>query len=106
MKTSRAALLFLICSCRVWMCAQIIPKSDVTHDLWRVGGEKMKLYDANAGLIQKRAITPSDNAKLAMPIVAKRFNARAFSVELDQVRYQWHQIDDRFRCQSRHRGGT
>src|ERR1700692_3212524 len=106
MKLARAALFLLIRAGRVRMRAQIVSESDVTFDLWRIRVEKMELYDARAGLIGKRAVAPSRDATLAVPIVAGRLDAPTFPVEVRQVRYQRHQIDDRLGSQSRHRRRT
>ncbi len=50
MKVARTALFLLIRAGRVRMHAQVISKSDVTLDLWRISVEKMKLHDAKSSL--------------------------------------------------------
>ena len=95
MKVARATLFLLIGAGRVRMRAQIIPEGDVTLDLRRIRAEEVKLHDANAGRIGKRTIAPSGYAEFAVPMVAERLDAPAFSVKLGQVGYERHQIDDR-----------
>src|SRR5260221_3868839 len=104
MKVSRAAFFGLISAGHVRMRAQIISECDVALDLWRICAEAMQLYDAKAAVIGKRAIAPPRDAELTVPFVAERFDALAFSIEVGQTGYQWHQIDDRLGSQPRHRG--
>jgi hypothetical protein len=66
MKVSRAALFLLVRAGPVRVRAQIVSESDMTLDLRRLCVEKMKLYDANAGLIVKTAIAPARYANRSL----------------------------------------
>src|ERR1700730_8773849 len=103
MKVARAAFFLVICTGRVRMRPQIVSKSDMTLDVRRICVEKMKLHDASAGLIGKSAIASSRYAQLAVPIVAEGLDAPTFSVQVSQVGYERHKIDDRLGGQPRHR---
>src|SRR5882724_7044624 len=104
MKAARATLFLLIGAGHVRMRAQIVPESDMTLDLRRIHRKKeVKLHDANPGRIGKRAIAPSGYAEFAVPLVAQRLDAPTISVEVSEVGYERHQIDDRLGRQPRHR---
>ncbi len=105
-EVARPALFLLIGNGRFVMGTQIVSKSDVTFGMWRIHLEKVKLNEANTGLIGKSTIAPSRYAKLAVPIIAKRLNAPMFPVEFSQSGYQRHELDDRFGGQTRYRGRT
>src|SRR5882724_6310366 len=82
MEVARATLFLLIGAGRVRMRAQIVPESDVTLDLRRIRAEEVKLHDAIACPIGKRAIAPSGYAELAVPSVAKRLDTPTLSVKV------------------------
>jgi hypothetical protein len=102
-QVSRPALFAFVCSGFFRMRAQIVPESDVTPGMWRICSEKVKPHQARARLIGERAISPSSDAKLAMPNVAECFDLPPFPVEVGQIGDVGHQVHDRLGGQPRHR---
>lgn len=80
MKFPRATFFSLILGGDIRMRSQIISKSNVALGIRRIGREKMKLHLANASFVGQSAITPSHNAQLTVPLIAKQFNTRTFPI--------------------------
>ena len=95
-EVARAAFFGLVGAGGFGMSTQIVAKGEVTLDLRGIGLEEVKLDDARAGVIGQRAIASSGDAQFAVPLVAKRLDARTLPVEVSQIGDEGHEVEDRF----------